>query len=128
MYSVAYNTSDGPVVIDSEGRTLGGGEWGPVRANAPEVGDAGGRGVLHLYPNLDTEPGQNPAASDAVMEVGRLNDRAAAFAAHDHSELATWSAANGGDPDGTDDELVDHLARSSYDPPAPAGATAAEEA
>ena len=29
-YVTAYNTTDRPVLIDDEGRTLGGGEWGPV--------------------------------------------------------------------------------------------------
>lgn len=44
MLKPAKNTSSGPVVIDGEGHTLGGGEWGqvdPDDARAVEAVDAG---------------------------------------------------------------------------------------
>lgn len=55
--ATAYNSSDSPVVIDLEGRQLGGRERGRVDPEAPEVLAAQARGVLLLTEDrTDPEP------------------------------------------------------------------------
>lgn len=48
MTQQAKNTSSGPVVIDDEGHTLGGGEWGPVDPSSDRVTDLVDAGLLVL--------------------------------------------------------------------------------
>lgn len=60
--SLAKNTSDSPVVIDDEGHTLGGGEWGDVNPDAHRVQDAIAAGLLVLGDGPESAP--SAAASD----------------------------------------------------------------
>lgn len=61
MLKPAKNTSSGPVVIDDEGHTLGGGEWGQVDPDAQRVKDAVDAGLLVI---TDHGPDDAPAEPD----------------------------------------------------------------
>ena len=61
----AFNPTDRPVVIDDEGRQLGGGEWGRVDPDASPVVTALGLGALLVYPDgLGDDP--DPEIARAV--------------------------------------------------------------
>ncbi len=60
MTKRAYNPTDGPVVIDREGRILAGGEWGAVTDN-PAVTDAVNAGRLLLEEPSKTTRQAQPA-------------------------------------------------------------------
>lgn len=63
MYVPAHNVTDRPVAIDFEGRTLGGGEWGPVDRTDDAVEAAVEAGVLVL---VEVDPKVKDLASDAL--------------------------------------------------------------
>ena len=78
MFRTAYNTTDAPVVVDSEGRSIGGGEWGTVETTEDAVKAALEAGSLEIIAGeLDDGPGQNPDALKAQEETQRLADEAA---------------------------------------------------
>jgi hypothetical protein len=92
VIAVAYNASDGPVVIDEEGRILGGGEWGVVDNTEGPAKQAAEAGDLHIFPDLDEGPGQNPAAIDAIRRASGIRERQGAFAALEKKDLDKTAA------------------------------------
>lgn len=81
MYVPAHNVTDSPVVIDFEGRILGGGEWGVVDRTDDHAEAAVDDRRLVLAPNLDPKAKDlHPAAVDAVDLAALLEDRRAAVA------------------------------------------------
>jgi hypothetical protein len=76
VYATAYNTTDRPIVVDAEGRSIGGGEFGTVDTTADEAKMAAEAGDLFIYPELTEGPGQNPAATDAIRNTETVRARA----------------------------------------------------
>jgi hypothetical protein len=72
MHVVGFNTTDRPVLIDAEGRSLGGGEPGAVDTTSDEVKAAVERGDLQLLRNLKDHGELDPAVAAALAEVEEL--------------------------------------------------------
>lgn len=66
MSKPAKNTTDGPVVIDDDGHTLGGGEWGQVDPDAHRVQDLVAAGFLVV---TDHGPEDAPASAATAGEA-----------------------------------------------------------
>jgi hypothetical protein len=128
-YRPAYNVLDRPVVVDDEGRTLGGGEWGVVESTSDAGRGALARGdVVLVDDDLDTE-GTNRDALAAVEQARTLRERAEQFGALDKDRLEEFARDEGlleDDERGRKRDLVTALARRSHvDPTAtPAELTA----
>lgn len=98
MFVPAYNTTTGPIVIDGEGRTLGGGEWGPVDRHDDHAQQAIGDGRLVIHPDLDVDAADvDQAAVDAADEANLLEERRTHLANVDVDQLRTL--ARSGDLD-----------------------------
>ena len=72
-FVTAHNPTDGPVVIDHLGRTLGGGEWGAVASDMTHVATARGHGRLVVFENIGD--GAHAPALPAREEAKRLEQR-----------------------------------------------------
>src|SRR3954466_12002352 len=71
-FVTAYNTTPGPLVIDQAGRTLGGYEWGTVRADrAPARALLESGQLVKVEPRND--PGVNPDAALAFTETAQAH-------------------------------------------------------
>jgi hypothetical protein len=120
-YALAYNPTDGPVVIDAAGRTLGGREWGPANTTDDFVKQAvdARRLVLAAIP----AKGAAPEPVQAHREAQRLTERQRALQAMEKPQLLELAVAAGlarsvDDPNKAD--LVSVLSHSSVDLPAAA--------
>lgn len=122
MYRLAYNPTDSPVLVDAAGRTLGGREWGPVKTTADEVKVAHDAGRL-VYVELDAKHRNrvDEAASRAHDRVDELTKRSSAFDAVEKGELEQLVTKHQlrAHPHASKSELVDLLAHSNLDAPAP---------
>lgn len=107
MYVPAYNPGDAPVVIDFEGRTLGGREWGAVDRHDPAVVDLLDRDALIVTPLAvaDVDDAAQ-GARDAGELAGILEDRRKALTDLPVAELRALA-----DPDDDDDDELDDLGR-----------------
>jgi hypothetical protein len=122
-YALAYNPTDGPVVIDAAGRTLGGREWAPANTTDDFVKQAvdAGRLVLAAAPAKD-------AAAEPVKahrEAQRLTERQRALQALEKLqllELAVTGGLYGENDDPNKADLVSVLTHSSVDLPVAAKA------
>jgi hypothetical protein len=76
-YVLAKNTTTVPVVVDDVGHLLGGGEWGAVRASTSIVADLEAAGAL-VQVSVADPTAVAPEVQAALVEVDRLNERAAA--------------------------------------------------
>lgn len=134
MYATAKNTSAAPLVIDEDGRTIGGGEWGTVDTTSTTVRAAVDAGSIVVRRDLDSgdvPDDADPALRAAVETTATIRGRAETFAALDRDtleELALDAGLLAGEPDPTrpppaKTALVATLARSTVDtpttPPAP---------
>jgi hypothetical protein len=136
MYRLGFNPTAGPVVIDAEGRTLAGGEWGPVDSTAAEVRSAAETGALILQDEPGDEAGDAPR--NGWLAVGRAEEARATLDGLDRADLADLARRadllGADDPDPTKSELVAMLAPRGItpppsSPPAPArGARKSQEA
>jgi hypothetical protein len=75
---LAYNTTDSPVIVTKDGRTLGGGEFGPVDADDKAVQAAIDAGWLTWRDDVDAVDAdkrneQATAALEELAEVEREN-------------------------------------------------------
>lgn len=104
-YTTAFNPGDTPVPIDDEGRTLAGGEWGPVLTTTDQVKSAFDAGRLRKV----TAP---PKGADVDPRA------AAAFAATDELEKARKKGP---------DELADVAAETAATPTRAAAKAAATQ-
>lgn len=73
--ATAFNSTDSPIEIDAEGRTIGGGEWGTVDTTSDLVKTAAETGGLEIYRDLDEGPGQNPDAIEAIRTTRSTQER-----------------------------------------------------
>lgn len=75
-YQVAYNPTDAPVLIDFEGRSLGGREWGVVDRSDELVVAALEADRLRTYPSgVDAADDTDPDALAANTLAAELEDR-----------------------------------------------------
>lgn len=72
MYITAFNTTDRPVVIDDEGRTLGGQSWGPVLTTADQVKEALAAGALVKVTADASAEDLSPDAKTAIEATEQL--------------------------------------------------------
>lgn len=94
MYQAAYNPGDTPVVIDRDGRTLGGREWGPVLTTEEDAKAAfsDGRLIKVAAEDLDSANADARSAIEAAAELERTRKEA------EPAELATAAADAGTTP------------------------------
>lgn len=71
-YITVFNTTDRPVPIDDEGRSLPGGEWGPVLTTADQVQAALDAGHLVKVDTPAKDANVNPAAAAAFAATAEL--------------------------------------------------------
>jgi hypothetical protein len=128
-FHLAYNPTDGPVVIDTAGRVLGSREWGPVDAaddTAKQLLDAD-----RLVRVDKPVKGANDDALAAAKETDRLNSRANQFQSKASKESMTAVARDAGligDADSpTVAELVALLVRTDVPIPTSEPAAPAKE-
>lgn len=76
-YRLGYNTTDSPLVVDEEGRVIGGHDWGAV-----QMGDQLADSLLEertlVLVDVDLTEVSNERAVAAASFVDMLNERAAA--------------------------------------------------
>lgn len=118
-YTLAYNPSDQPVIVDGSGRTLGGSEWGPVESTSELAHAAIGRNDL-VWSEPPDPKFADPRALVAATETQRLSARQAAFTAADKDTLL--QTARSADLVSEDEtplkaDLVELLTRSDVDLP-----------
>ena len=125
-FVVGFNTTDAPIVIDADGRSLGGYEWGAVRAATQIVRAHVDGGRLVLHPEL--EAGKVPddadpavaAAADRAAELRARAEAASALEPEVRIRLATAAGILPEDRDANADPVPDlevALAYSSVDIP-----------
>lgn len=135
MYRLGFNPTSGPVVIDAEGRTLGGGEWGPVDSTANAVRAAVDAGALVLQDAPAEDAQTAPAASTAAAAVVEAEDRRARLGDLDREVLGELARNTGvidaGEDTPTKAELVAMLTPRTNvaipAPPAPARGRKSQE-
>lgn len=93
-YVLVYNPSDGPVVIDVDGRVLGSREWGPADStdDTAKALLASDQLVKVDKPAKDA----NPDAVAAAQETVRLNERGNALHATGNKDALTAAAREAG--------------------------------
>lgn len=108
MYAVAHNVTDRPVVIDDEGRVLGGGEWGAL-----DTTDETAKAALEAgYVVTPTVAGGVARDVELAVElVDQLEERRAQVATFDLRQLRVLARANGLDADDTPAEPIDELGK-----------------
>jgi hypothetical protein len=104
-----FNTTDRPVVLDAEGREVGGGEWGTAdsTAEAAKAGLEPGGGLVRA--EIPDTGDVNPQARAAAERTARLAERHTALTALDPKVLDRL-AAKAGLPEGNKTDLVRSLA------------------
>lgn len=131
MHKTAFNTTDGPLVIDDAGHTIGGGEWGTVQTTDPLVQAAVDADLLVVadIPDGDDVDPNARAAADRTAEV---HDRSESLGALEPAELQKLAGKSGVESEGlTKAKLVSALERSDVDIPsknAPKATSAKKEA
>ena len=107
-YRVAYNTTDGPIAVDEDGRQAQGRTWAAVDTRAPELDAPIARGALVYVDepapsdDPDKQPRLDPAAVIAFEQARQLNelDARAQVSPLDLDTLGAMTARR----------IVDHLA------------------
>lgn len=135
MWQVLHNGTDGPVVIDAEGRQLGAGEWGVADTTDEVAKAADDRGDATFVPDSALAGRINPEAQAAKDEAAARNKRSEELRDVDKDRLAQAAAdaglGLGEDPDKP--TLVRALAAGGLEPaaedaPEPEPQTAGEPA
>jgi hypothetical protein len=127
-YKLAYNPTDGPVVIDTAGRMIGGREWGAADTTDEFAKTATEQGRLVL-----PDPPGKGSSADALHEHRRaqaLSERQESFIAADKpklQQLAADAGLIGPDADPSKAELVSLLVHSGVDTPTAATKSAPKE-
>lgn len=128
MFTLAYNPTDSQVVIDAQGRILGGREWGAVDTTADETKAALESGSLHIFRDVSPDEGNASAVNKALDQVAEVNRRAQVAEGLDKKALTKLVAPHHGQAKSmTKDELVAFTAFGSFDlegaEPAPASSS-----
>lgn len=87
-YVPAQNVTGGPLVVDVDGRILGGGEWGAIDRHDPVAQEAVGDSRLAIHPDLDENGDIDEAASAAASDARKLEARRLEYANLDADRLA----------------------------------------
>lgn len=95
MFVPAQNVSDSPVLIDADGRTLGGGEWGAVDRHDPHAQQAIGDSRLVIHPDLEPTADTVDDARIALERAAVLEARRVELANLDADQLATLAVSAG---------------------------------
>lgn len=104
-----FNTTDRPVMLDDEGREVGGHDWGTADTTQQPAKDALGSGSI-VKADIPSGGDVNPLAREAADRTARLTDRLAAFGGLGSDELDALGATAGLSGDLTKTELVRALA------------------
>lgn len=118
MYSTAFNRTESPIVVDEDGRTIGGGEWGTVDTTAELVKANQAAGWLIVFPELEAVEDTAREAREAIEQTASIRERAEAFGSLETEELEAIARDAGTDPgDRHKRDLVHYLSyRSDLDP------------
>jgi hypothetical protein len=117
MWKLVFNPGDTPLVVDENGRSLGGGEWGSVDSLDPAVKshlDEDRLLVVDIPDDALDQGHVNPAAYDAAKHVKEANERREQLKGVDKQKLLDFArdrqivAEHDDDP--TKSKLVKHLA------------------
>lgn len=111
MYATVFNTTDSPLVVDAEGRIIGGGDWGTVDTTADEAKVALDDDRLVIVEERKDHPAAEVFARTAVVRKS-----ADALAKLDKDRLTALAEDNGVDPDQHKPELVRALAARGVTP------------
>lgn len=96
MYKTAFNPGDSPVVVDGEGRTIGGGEWGTVQTTEDSASAALDSGALVIVEVDDAESGDlNPEAREVLKSSVASNGRHTELQGLDVEDLRKAAAKAG---------------------------------
>lgn len=111
MYRTAWNPADVPVVVDAEGRTIGGGEYGTV-----DTTDSAAKALLDaesllLVSDPPSDADINPALRAALAATEARQVAAVALRGQDKADLVTLAEEHAPDlADADKPDLVDGLA------------------
>lgn len=96
MYQTAYNATDGPLVADDFGRTIGGYEFGTVQTTSDDVATAISEGRIHVFAS-GFPAGQpiNPGAAEADTRTKIYNERATALHAASKADVLDLARSGG---------------------------------
>jgi hypothetical protein len=118
--SIAYNTTDAPVLADESGYLIDGRGWGPVDTSDPLGKAELEAGTLVLADEKQLAGSDNADAKDAVRRLEERRERLAAAKAQSKAELAEQvpdevlaTLPVGGDGLPAKDALVDAAAAAS---------------
>jgi hypothetical protein len=106
-WQTVYNGGDAPVVISSEGHSLGGGEWGPAQTTEDAVKSAIDAGSLVVVDDIDLDDESvtvTPAARRAFKATADIRERAESLGSYDKPGLAKLAVGGGlVSPEGAED-------------------------
>lgn len=105
MYKTAFNTTNSPIVVDTQGRQVGGGEWGPADSAFDGTQAAITNGTL-TWTATEPDADSNPAYVEAHNRTQEMEARRKELQAA--SVKALREAA--GDEDASKTELITQLA------------------
>lgn len=87
MYATAWNPGVSPVVVDDEGRTIGGSEWGTVETTSDAVKTLLAVEALMLVDEPKSGADVNPALSDALARTAERKAAADALRGEEKPDL-----------------------------------------
>ncbi len=73
IYQTVYNTTDQPVVIDADGRTVGGREWASVRSDSVHVLEAVNSSKLAVVDDVGKGQDVDSEAKKVHEQTQKLN-------------------------------------------------------
>lgn len=85
VYSTVFNTTDQPIVVDAEGRAVGGREWGTVETLAEQA--AAALSARHLVVIEKIAKNADPRALAAAARTAEVSDRAGRLQGMEKDEL-----------------------------------------
>lgn len=104
-----FNTTDQPVLVDADGREVGGREWGTADTTAAATKAAFDNGSL-IRADIPAEGEVNPLAAEAAARTDRLTARRDFLQGADQATLDRLALAAGLPSDLNKTELVQSLA------------------
>ncbi len=109
--ALVYNTGDAPLLVDANGRTLGGGEHGLVYTGQPDVRAALDAGLLLAIGDTDKPPpDERTTVSELRQHRPKIEARRAALARRTRGALRRLAEEYGLPSEQTDANLAAALA------------------